>query len=113
VSWRRAPRHPAEHPQPAPPEKIRAMPESSTILSAVAALLAVLALIWLAGRMARFGGMARRPASGGLLVVQDVLVLDARRRLYLIRCDERRVLLLTGGTQDVVVGWLEPGDPTP
>ena len=69
---------------------------STTILSAVAALLAVLALIWLAGRMARFGGMARRPASGGLLVVQDVLVLDARRRLYLIRCDERRVLLLAG-----------------
>lgn len=84
---------------------------SSSILSAVAALLAVLALIWLAGRMARFGGLARRPATGGLLVVQDVLVLDARRRLHLIKCEERRVLLLTGGAQDVVVGWLEPSGP--
>ena len=86
---------------------------STTILSAVAALLAVLALIWLAGRMARFGGMARRPARGGLLVVQDVLVLDARHRLYLVGCDKRRVLLLTGGAQDIVVGWLEPGEPRP
>ena len=83
---------------------------SSSILSAIAALLAVLILIWLAGRMARVGGLARRPASGGSLAVQDVLVLDARRRLHLIRCEERRVLVLTGGAQDVVVGWLEPGD---
>jgi flagellar protein FliO/FliZ len=81
---------------------------SSTILSAVAALLAVLALIWIAARMARFSGMARRPAAAGVLQVQDVLVLDARRRLHLVRCDGRRVLVLTGGTQDVVVGWLEP-----
>jgi flagellar protein FliO/FliZ len=112
VSWRRAPRHPAEHPEPLP-EKVRAMPESTTIPSAIAALLAVLALIWLVGRMARFSGMARRPASGGLLVVQDVLVLDSRHRLYLVGCDKRRVLLLTGGPQDVVVGWLEPGEPMP
>jgi flagellar protein FliO/FliZ len=40
--------------------------------------------------------------------VQDVLALDARRRLHLITCDGRRVLLLTGGAQDLVVGWLEP-----
>ena len=84
---------------------------ASPILSAVAALLAVVGLIWLAGRMARFGGLARRPASGGTLLVQDVLVLDARRRLHLIKCDERRVLLLTGGAQDVVVGWLGPQEP--
>ena len=86
---------------------------ATSILTAVAALLAVLALIWLAGRMARFGGMARRPAGGGALAVQDVLALDARRRLHLIRCDERRVLLLTGGAQDVVVGWLDHEEPTP
>jgi len=79
----------------------------NSILTAVAALIAVLALIWLAGRMARLGGMARRPASGGSLAVVDVLALDARRRLHLIRCDERCVLLLTGGGQDVVVGWID------
>ena len=83
----------------------------ATLLTAVATLVAVLALIWLAGRAARLGGLARRPASGGLLLVQDVIALDARRRLYLIECQDRRVLLLTGGGQDVVVGWLSPQAP--
>jgi flagellar protein FliO/FliZ len=78
----------------------------TTILTVAATLVAVLALIWLTGRAARFGGLARRPASGRLLSVQDVIALDSRRRLYLIECQDRRVLLLTGGGQDVVVGWL-------
>jgi flagellar protein FliO/FliZ len=82
----------------------------ATLLTAVAALAAVLALIWLAGRMARFGGMARRPVDG-MLTVQDVIALDSRRRLHLIKCEERRVLVLTGGTQDVVVGWLDRDEP--
>jgi flagellar protein FliO/FliZ len=86
---------------------------TTSLLTAFAALVAVLALIWLVGRVARFGGMARRPASGGALAVQDVLALDARRRLHLIRCNERHVLLLTGGAQDIVVGWLDHDEPTP
>jgi flagellar biogenesis protein FliO len=83
-----------------------------SILTAVAALAAVLALIWLAGRLARFGGMAQRPATGRLLVVQDVLTLDTRHRLYLVKCEQRRVLLLVGGAQDTVVGWLDREEPT-
>jgi flagellar protein FliO/FliZ len=86
---------------------------TTSVLTAFAALVAVLALIWLAGRVARFGGMARCPASGGVLAVQDVLALDARRRLHLIKCNDRRVLLLTGGAQDIVVGWLDHEEPTP
>lgn len=85
----------------------------TSVLTVVVALVAVLGLIWLVGRAARFGGMARRPATGGLLSVQDVLALDARRRLHLIKCDERRVLLLTGGAHDVVVGWLDREQPPP
>jgi flagellar protein FliO/FliZ len=84
---------------------------SSSILTVAATLVAVLALIWLAGRAARFSGLARRPASGRLLSVQDVIALDSRRRLYLIECQDRRVLVLTGGGQDVVVGW--PGEHPP
>jgi flagellar protein FliO/FliZ len=80
---------------------------ANSILTAAGALLAVLGLIWLAGRLARSGGMARRPAGGGCLAVQDVVALDARRRLLVVRCGERRVLLLTGGAQDLVVGWLD------
>jgi len=85
----------------------------SSLVTAVAALAAVMALIWLASRAARFGGIARRPASGGVLAVQDVLMLDSRRQLHLVRCGERRVLLLTGGAQDVVVGWLDTADRAP
>jgi flagellar protein FliO/FliZ len=84
---------------------------SVSILTAIAALVAVLALIWLAGRAARFSGMAQRPASGRLLEVQDVIALDARRRLHVVKCEGRRVLLLTGGAQDVVVGWLDRTEP--
>jgi len=83
---------------------------TTSVLTAFAALVAVLGLIWLAGRVARFGGMARRPAGGGALAVQDVLALDTRRRL-LIKCNERHVLLLTGGAQDIVVGWLDHEGP--
>ena len=83
----------------------------TSILTAFAALAAVLGLIWAASRAARFGGLAQRPASGRRLVVQDVIALDARRRLHLVKCDGRDVLLLTGGAQDVVVGWLDHKEP--
>jgi flagellar protein FliO/FliZ len=83
-----------------------------SILTALAALAAVVALVLLAGRAARWGGLAPRVTGGRRLVVQDALALDARRRLTLVRCDDRTVLLLTGGAQDVVVGWIaDPGKP--
>ncbi len=77
-----------------------------TTLTALAALAVVLGLVWLASRAARWGGLAPRQTGARRLVVQDAIALDARRRLTLVRCDDRSVLLLTGGTQDVVVGWL-------
>jgi flagellar protein FliO/FliZ len=80
----------------------------ATTLTALAALAAVLGLVWLASRAARWGGLAPRTTGGRRLVVQDALAIDARRRLTLVRCDDRTVLLLTGGAQDLVVGWL-PG----
>lgn len=53
---------------------------------------------------------AMAPARGGLLAVEQVLALDARRRLVLVRCGGRRLVLLTGGPQDVPLGWLEGGE---
>ena len=38
--------------------------------------------------------------------VEESVALDTRRRLVLVRCDEKSLLLLTGGAQDQVVGWL-------
>jgi len=80
------------------------LPGLSTILTAAAALAAVIGLILLAARLARSGALPRR--GGGSLASRDVLALDAGRRLHLVRCEGRDVLLLTGGPQDVVVGWL-------
>jgi flagellar protein FliO/FliZ len=89
-------------------------------LLAVLALGAVIGLILLARhlpglapyvtRMAVRGGGGPVPPNG--LVLEQVLALDARRRLLLVRCGPRRLLLLTGGPQDVAVGWTDaPGEP--
>ncbi|OJY63977.1 MAG: hypothetical protein BGP12_15620 [Rhodospirillales bacterium 70-18] len=87
---------------------------------AFAALAVVLGLIWLAQLLAR-GGVARGGLARGVqarllggtgdarLAVARTLALDPRRRLHLVRCEGRQVLLLTGGAQDIVVGWLPPG----
>lgn len=87
--------------------------EVTPVLTAVVALIAVLGLIWLAGRLARISGIGlRRPSGtkGRLLSVEESLALDQRRRLLLLRCEDRRVLVMTGGT-DVVLGWLPGGPP--
>jgi flagellar protein FliO/FliZ len=76
------------------------------ILTAILALLAVLALIWAASRAAKFSGIGNRRPAGRLLQVEEAIALDPRRRLHLVSCEGRRVLLLTGGAQDLVVGWL-------
>lgn len=74
-------------------------------LTAGIALLFVLGLILLLARLLRVTGLA--PQTGGQrLNLQEVLVLDARRRLIILRCDGRDVLLLTGGPQDLCLGWL-------
>jgi len=72
------------------------------------ALCAVLLLAWLAARALRASPLAAGPDRR--LQVQEALVLDARRRLLLVRCDGREVLLLTGATEDQVLGWLPAGD---
>ena len=42
------------------------------------------------------------------LSIVESLNLDATRRLVLVRCDGRELLLLTGGPQDISLGWVEP-----
>ena len=84
----------------------------NSFLPATAALLAVLGLIVLAGRLARMTGVSR-PGAGRRLAVQDTLVLDRTRRLSIVRCDGRDVLLLTGDGGNTVVGWLPPEGAVP
>ena len=78
--------------------------EATSWITAAAALAGVVALILLAGRMARRAGLA--PQDGGRLRIEESVAIDTRRRLVLVRCDGRALLLLTGGSQDQVVGWL-------
>jgi flagellar protein FliO/FliZ len=78
----------------------------SSLLTAVAALVVVLALVWAGARAARFTGLAPRSSNGRILAVRDAIALDSRRRLVVVRCGARDVVLLTGGAQDLVVGWL-------
>jgi flagellar protein FliO/FliZ len=76
------------------------------MFTAVAALAAVLLLILLAGRLAKMTRFVRPRAAGpARMSIQDTLVLDPRRRLLMVQCDGRTVVLLTG-PQDQVVGWL-------
>jgi len=84
--------------------------DTDTLIKALGALGAVLLLLWGAANVARLGGKAR--GAGRRMVVQEVLALDSRRRLVLIRCDDRELLLMTGGPEAAVVGWL-PGQPAP
>lgn len=68
----------------------------------IAALSAVLGLIWLASRLARANGFARAPRNARLRLLH-ALALDARRRVVLIALDGREILLLTGGPADLVL----------
>jgi flagellar protein FliO/FliZ len=82
-----------------------------TLLTALAALAGVIGALVLVARGARAAGLGMR--AGKRMAMQEVLALDGRRRLVLLRCDGRELLLLTGGAQDVVVGWLGEAPPTP
>lgn len=75
-----------------------------TWLLALALLIGIVVLLVLLARGAQRFGLA--PAVGRRLKTEEVLPLDARRRLVIVRCDGREALLLIGGPQDVVVGWL-------
>lgn len=81
----------------------------ATLLTALAALAGVVAALALLLRGLRAAGLGR--AAGRRLAVEEAVALDARRRLVLARCDGRGLLLLVGGAQDVVVGWLPPEPP--
>ena len=79
----------------------------SALLTGLAALAAVLGLVLLLAKLARRSGLATPSGRARRLRAEETLALDARRRLHLVRCDDRLLLLLTGGGCDVVVGWMD------
>lgn len=81
--------------------------EMGTYLRFMLALVFVLGLILMAAWAAkRFGmGMAAKGARGRRrrITLVEVMPLDGKRRLVLIRRDDREHLLLVGGAADLVV----------
>ncbi len=83
----------------------------STTLSVAASLLATVAVIVLTGRLLKLTKFGRpRNAQQGRLGLLDSLALDPRRRLVLVRCDDRCALMLLG-QHDQVIGWLPDATP--
>ncbi|WP_340149781.1 flagellar biosynthetic protein FliO [uncultured Sneathiella sp.] len=76
-------------------------------LKYIVGLLVVLGLIALITLLARRFGMVPRatrdPSSPKRLSVTDVIAVDAKRRLVLVKRDDREHLLLLGPERDLVV----------
>lgn len=80
-----------------------------TLLTTLMVLAGTVGAILLLGWAARRLTHAPKPAQGGtLLIPRESIALDARRRLHLVQVGARHVLLLTGGENDLTVGWLDP-----
>ena len=84
----------------------------TSLTLALPALALVLGLVGLTGRIAHWFGLpdrtAQRRPGGSRLQVVETLRLDSKRQLLLLGCDGREALVLAGGGQDLLVGWL-PG----
>ena len=74
------------------------------------ALVALGAVVLLAAVALRATMGATKPGGRRRLAVQEVLPLDPKRRLVLVRCDGRDLLLLMGGAGEVPIGWLPVPD---
>jgi hypothetical protein len=81
------------------------------LLQAIASLVAVVALVLLAGRAARLRGLASG-ADPNVLRLAATLALDSRRRLHLVNAPGGNVLVLSGGANDNMMAWpAPPRDP--
>jgi hypothetical protein len=79
----------------------------TTLLISAASLAGIVGVILLIGRALRHTRFGKPRSSARLLILRDTIALDARRRLHLVQHGDRAVLLLIGGTSDIVVGWLD------
>ncbi len=87
----------------------------SLYLNAFVALLGTIAAFVLLAKLAQtirlrhsilpsgISGLVRPPVVGSPLTIEQTCMVDGKRRLVLIRCEEQRVLVLTGGPADLVI----------
>jgi hypothetical protein len=55
----------------------------------------------------QFNRWRTRPRVARTLILRESIALDARRRIHLVQCGERQVVVLTGGSQDLIIGWMQ------
>jgi flagellar protein FliO/FliZ len=72
----------------------------------IGVLTGVIALILAATRLYQFTLWRSQPRLGRILVLRESIAIDPRRRVHLVQCGQRQVVLLTGGGQDLVIGWM-------
>ena len=83
-------------------------------LQAAAALASVVALVLLAGLVARrHGPGASRELNQSSLRLRATLALDSRRRLHLVETPSGPILALTGGTLDALITLTHPAAAPP
>lgn len=84
---------------------------ASEILRIVFGFVAVLGMIGACAYAARKAGLASLPSAAGAkrrLAISEMLPLDARRRLALIRCDDAEYLVILGpGGETLVASGLQ------
>jgi flagellar protein FliO/FliZ len=80
---------------------------AQSVFLVIGVLTGVLVLILAATRLMQFGLWRTQPRPGRTLVLRESIALDPRRRIHLVQCGQRQVILLTGGGQDVVIGWMQ------
>jgi flagellar protein FliO/FliZ len=85
---------------------------SSSLMLAGLVLAGIVLVLLLVPRLLRLLGVDPVGRPGRRLAVLEATAIDPRRRLVLVRCDGREVLLLVGPGNDTVVGWL-PATTTP
>lgn len=86
------------------------------VLSTSLGLGVTLLLIWLGARVLTIisrkpslSGLGRRmPSDATALTIESVTPIAPRRRVIVLRYGEHRLAVLTGGPQDVSLGWLPP-----
>jgi flagellar protein FliO/FliZ len=86
--------------------------EATSLIQATIALLFVLGLIGLVNLALKRYGLEKllyalqKKGEGKRLSVEETLVLDARRRLVLVKCDKTEHLILLGATTEQVIAKL-------
>ena len=81
----------------------------AVMLAATIAIFLILAKLMdalRAGRLSfpwRHKGRGRPPGAMPSLAIEQVCVVDGKRRLLLVRCEGQRILLMTGGPTDLIV----------